>query len=62
MNAPDVGSYKELLLFLGTAGVIVLLFSRLKISPVLGFLAAGIGLGPPLQDALQNTHSSSEIL
>lgn len=46
MNAPDVGSYKELLLFLGTAGIIVPLFSRLKLSPVLGFLAAGIVLGP----------------
>ncbi len=38
--------YKEALIFLGTAGVAVPLFRRLKISPVLGFLAAGIMLGP----------------
>jgi monovalent cation:H+ antiporter-2, CPA2 family len=34
------------LLFLGTAGVIVPLFGRLRVSPVLGFLAAGMALGP----------------
>jgi CPA2 family monovalent cation:H+ antiporter-2 len=39
-------SYKELLLFLGTAGVVVPLFTRLHVSPVLGFLAAGVALGP----------------
>jgi monovalent cation:H+ antiporter-2, CPA2 family len=39
-------TYKELLLFLGTAGVIVPLFGRLKVSPVFGFLAAGVALGP----------------
>jgi K+:H+ antiporter len=39
-------NYKELLLFLATAGVIVPLFGRLKLSPVFGFLAAGIVLGP----------------
>ena len=37
---------KEVLLFLATAGVVVPLFRRLKISPVIGFLAAGILLGP----------------
>ncbi|MBO0733229.1 MAG: cation:proton antiporter [Methylocapsa sp.] len=42
--APE--QYKEALLFLGTAGVVVPLFRRLKISPVLGFLGAGILLGP----------------
>jgi monovalent cation:H+ antiporter-2, CPA2 family len=39
-------TYKELLLFLGTAGVVVPLFTRLHVSPVLGFLAAGMALGP----------------
>jgi len=39
-------NYKELLLFLATAGVIVPLFGRLKLSPVFGFLAAGMMLGP----------------
>ena len=39
-------TYKEALLFLGTAGVIVPLFRRLHLSPVLGFLLAGVLLGP----------------
>ncbi len=38
--------YKDLVVFLATAGVVVPLFQRLKISPVLGFLAAGVALGP----------------
>jgi CPA2 family monovalent cation:H+ antiporter-2 len=42
----DPGAYKELILFLGTAGVVVPLFHRLRISPVLGFIAAGALLGP----------------
>lgn len=37
---------KEILLFLATAGVVVPLFRRFKISPVIGFLAAGVLLGP----------------
>lgn len=40
------GEYKDLVVFLAAAGVIVPLFNRLKISPVLGFLAAGVLLGP----------------
>jgi len=39
-------SYKEVILFLVTAGVVVPLFLRLKISPALGFLGAGVLLGP----------------
>ena len=42
--APD--SYKEIILFLATAGVVVPLFHRLRVSPVLGFLGAGALLGP----------------
>ncbi|HJQ56959.1 MAG TPA: cation:proton antiporter [Vineibacter sp.] len=38
--------YKDALLFLATAGLVVPLFHRLRISPVLGFLAAGVALGP----------------
>lgn len=38
--------YKELLLFLGTAGVVAPLFRRLQLSPIYGFLAAGFLLGP----------------
>ena len=41
---PD--SYKEIVLFLATAGVVVPLFHRLRVSPVLGFLGAGALLGP----------------
>ncbi|MCJ2023757.1 cation:proton antiporter [Methylobacterium sp. J-067] len=45
---PDVhaGSYKEAILFLVTAGIVVPLFHRLRISPVLGFIGAGALLGP----------------
>ena len=38
--------YKDLVLFLATAGIVVPLFKRLRVSPVLGFLAAGVALGP----------------
>ena len=37
---------KETLLFLLTAGLVVPLFRRFKISPVIGFLCAGAALGP----------------
>lgn len=40
------GEYKDLLVFLAAAGVAVPLFNRLKMSPILGFLAAGVLLGP----------------
>ncbi len=42
----DVASYKDALVLLGTAGVVVPLMHRLRVSPVLGFLAAGAILGP----------------
>jgi monovalent cation:H+ antiporter-2, CPA2 family len=42
----DLSVYKEALLFLATAGVIAPLFFRLRISPVLGYLLAGVALGP----------------
>ncbi len=42
----DVEPYKAPLLFLGVAGVAVPLFRRLRISPVLGFLIAGMLIGP----------------
>ncbi len=38
--------YKDLVVFLAAAGVMVPLVNRLKISPILGFLAAGVLLGP----------------
>ena len=37
---------RETLLFLTTAGLVVPLFHKIRVSPVLGFLFAGIALGP----------------
>jgi K+:H+ antiporter len=42
----DFSVYKETLLFLVTAGVVAPLFFRLRVSPVLGYLLAGVALGP----------------
>ncbi len=39
-------SYKDLVLFLATAGIVAPIFKRLKINPILGFLLAGVILGP----------------
>jgi len=40
------GDYKDVVLFLATAGVVVPLFRRWRVSPILGFLGAGVLLGP----------------
>jgi CPA2 family monovalent cation:H+ antiporter-2 len=40
------GAYKDIVLFLATAGVVVPVFKRLSVSPILGFLGAGVVLGP----------------
>ena len=40
------GAYKDIVLFLATAGIVVPLFRRWRISPILGFLGAGVLLGP----------------
>lgn len=42
----DISAYKDGLIVLTTAAVIVPLVNRLKLSPILGFLAAGVALGP----------------
>ncbi|PZQ60265.1 MAG: potassium transporter TrkA [Phenylobacterium zucineum] len=42
----ETGAYKDVVLFLATAGVVVPLFRRWKVSPILGFLGAGVVLGP----------------
>ncbi|RYF89204.1 MAG: potassium transporter TrkA, partial [Caulobacteraceae bacterium] len=42
----DGTQYSDLMVFLAAAGVAVPLFSRFKVSPILGFLAAGVVLGP----------------
>jgi CPA2 family monovalent cation:H+ antiporter-2 len=46
------GGFRDLLLFLATAGVVVPLFARLRAPPTLGFLAAGVLLGPHALGAL----------
>ena len=50
------GSYKEAILFLVTAGIVVPLFHRLRISPVLGFIGAGALLGPFGLGRLSDAH------
>jgi monovalent cation:H+ antiporter-2, CPA2 family len=42
----DLYAYQEPILFLATAAIVVPVFHRLRISPVLGFLGAGALLGP----------------
>lgn len=39
-------AYKDIVLFLATAGIVVPPFRRWRISPILGFLGAGVLLGP----------------
>ncbi|MBV9290082.1 MAG: cation:proton antiporter [Hyphomicrobiales bacterium] len=42
----DLSAYREALLFLATAGVVAPLFFRLRLSPIFGYLLAGVALGP----------------
>jgi CPA2 family monovalent cation:H+ antiporter-2 len=47
METPvDPAAFKELLIVLGAAGVVIPLFHRLRISPVLGFMLVGAAVGP----------------
>jgi len=45
-EAPDFGIYREAMIVLATAAVLVPLGQRFKLSPILGFLIAGALLGP----------------
>src|SRR5271165_4583492 len=45
-NAIDPSLYKEALVVLGAAGVVIPLFHRLRVSSVLGFMLVGIVVGP----------------
>ena len=45
-GAHDLGIYRDVLVVLGTAAIAVPLFERLRVPPVLGFLATGAILGP----------------
>lgn len=42
----DTSVYKQALIVLGAAGIVIPLFHRLRISPVLGFMLVGIVVGP----------------
>jgi CPA2 family monovalent cation:H+ antiporter-2 len=42
----DPSDFKEVLTILGAAGVVVPLFHRLRVSPVLGFMIVGMAVGP----------------
>jgi len=57
MQAHSVSAtdYKDLVLFLATAGIAVPLFRQLKVSPILGFLGAGVALGPYGLGSLSDT-------
>lgn len=45
-HAMSAADYKDLVLFLATAGIVAPLFKRLRVNPILGFLLAGVMLGP----------------
>ena len=45
-HALNTAVYKEALVVLGAAGVVIPLFHRLRVSPVLGFMLVGIVVGP----------------
>jgi CPA2 family monovalent cation:H+ antiporter-2 len=51
----DIGIYKDALVVLGTAAVLVPAMYRLKVSPILGFLLAGVVVGPHALGQLAET-------
>src|SRR5688572_5887 len=51
----DAFFYKEILIVLGTAGVVIPLFTRLRINPILGFLLVGAFIGPSVLGELSQT-------
>ncbi|MGE3712674.1 MAG: cation:proton antiporter, partial [Hyphomicrobiaceae bacterium] len=58
----DLAFYKDSLLVLATAGVVVPVMHRLKASPVLGYLAAGALLGPYGLGALATSYDWLQIV
>lgn len=42
----EPAAFKEVLIILGTAAVVIPLFHRLRVSPVLGFMLVGMAVGP----------------
>jgi CPA2 family monovalent cation:H+ antiporter-2 len=51
MAAVDPANYKEILVVLGAAGIVIPVFRRLGVSSVLGFLIVGILIGPSVLGA-----------
>src|ERR1044071_3858860 len=43
---PDLSLYKAALIVLGAAAIVIPLFHRLRVSPVLGFMLVGVVVGP----------------
>jgi K+:H+ antiporter len=58
----DAFVYKEVLIILGTAGVVIPLFTRLKINPIIGFLIVGAFIGPNVLGELAKTFPWLSIL
>jgi CPA2 family monovalent cation:H+ antiporter-2 len=46
VGSADISALKDVMVFLGSAGIAVPLFHRLRINPVIGFMLAGIAVGP----------------
>jgi CPA2 family monovalent cation:H+ antiporter-2 len=42
----DISSYKQALIVLGAAGIVIPLFHRLHVSSVIGFMLVGVIVGP----------------
>jgi CPA2 family monovalent cation:H+ antiporter-2 len=56
MSSPvDPSAYKEALIFLGTAGVVIPIFRKLGLSSILGFLIVGALIGPNMLGRLSET-------
>ena len=54
MPGESAGDYTDIVLFLATAGIVVPIFRRFRLSPILAFLGAGVVLGPFGLGALQS--------
>jgi len=55
-SAIDPMVYKQLLVVLATAGVVIPIFHRLKVPPILGFLIVGILIGPSVLGQFLGEH------
>src|SRR6185503_932643 len=60
--AADPYVYKEALIVLGTAGVVIPLFTRMRVNPIIGFLIVGAFIGPNLLGELAKQYPWLSIL